>query len=174
MAKKSESKYAEVVIRLPEREPDDPGRQARVEEIQDVIKTRDPRELAQMYAELRGDRAKVEDELSSINLTIEALEQLIAKSQKNQDAGWGLYGAKDNMIRLPQGGNVRVDLDVHSKVIDKEANRLWCIANGYERQLQIWPSRMTTITKERLLVGQPEPDGVEATTWRKVIYTKGG
>lgn len=42
---------------------------------------------------------------------------------------------------------------------------------GYERQLQLWPTTMNSVAKERLLAGEPQPDGVEVNRYRKVVYT---
>ena len=45
---------------------------------------------------------------------------------------------------------------------------------GYENQLQLWPSRMNAIVKERLLHGEPNPDGCEAYVSTKVVLVKKG
>jgi hypothetical protein len=45
---------------------------------------------------------------------------------------------------------------------------------GYERQLQLWPSTMNGVVKERLLAGEEPPDGTEAFSYTKVVYVKAG
>ena len=45
---------------------------------------------------------------------------------------------------------------------------------GYERQLQLWPSTMNGVVKERLLAGEEPPDGTEAFSYTKVMFVKAG
>lgn len=45
---------------------------------------------------------------------------------------------------------------------------------GYERQLQLWPSTMNGVVKERLLTGEELPDGTEAFSYTKVVLVKAG
>lgn len=43
---------------------------------------------------------------------------------------------------------------------------------GYENQLQLWPSTMNALAKERTLAGEPPPDGVEVTAKIQVRLNK--
>ncbi len=43
---------------------------------------------------------------------------------------------------------------------------------GYERQLQLWPSTMNTVVKERTLNAEPAPDGIEVYSRTIVRFTK--
>lgn len=107
--------------------------------------------------------------LYECNLKIEAVTQLIFKSEDDGEPGWGAYGAKANAVRLQDGTSVSVQEEPRCKVEDKEKFRQWCIQNGLENALQLWPSTMESLTRERLLKGQPEPDGVTAYRGRKLV-----
>ena len=149
-----------------------PAYQERVDQVKQTLVEVRVVELAAFYVSLREKKREIEEELGALNLQITACEQLLAASQEAGAEGWGLYGVKDNAIRLPNGDTVRVQLEPSGKVVDKEAFRLWCLANGYERELQLWPSTMNALVKERLLAGEPEPDGCEAYSYTKIVYTR--
>ena len=108
------------------------------------------------------------------NLRLEAATQLLAKRQDEGIGPWGAYGVKDNALRLEDGSTIRVSSEPYGQVKDKEAFRLWCIANGYERQLQLWPTSMNAIVKERCANGDPYPDGTEAFRKDVVKFIKAG
>jgi len=99
---------------------------------------------------------------------------LLQRSQEHGEPGWGQYGVKDNALRLPDGSTVRVDQEPQARVMDKEAFRLWCIANGYERQMKLHHGTMNGIVKERALAGEPGPDGTETYAYTKVVFVKKG
>lgn len=173
MAKSRPGKYDTVLPGLPVLPPEDPKRQDKINQIKEKIGY-DALTLAQGYVKLRAEKDELAAELSDVQLSIDAYEQALAESQEAQGAGWGDYGAKDNMLRLATGESVRVQPEPCGQVKDKEAFRLWCIAAGYERQLQLWPSTMQSIVKERLLAGEPEPDGVEWFRRNKIFLAKNG
>lgn len=108
------------------------------------------------------------------NLRIEAATQLLVASQDRGDEPWGKFGVKDNAIRLENGDTIRVHAEPYGQVKDKEAFRLWCIKNGYETQLQLWPATMNAIAKERRLNGDPDPDGVEVFRKEQVKFIPAG
>lgn len=41
---------------------------------------------------------------------------------------------------------------------------------GLANQLQLWPSSMNTLAKERCLQGDEPPDGVETYAWTKILF----
>lgn len=177
MAKKKPGKYDHIIPKLPRYEPTDAeelSRQDSINALKDEITDRTPVKLAALYAEMRKEKDELKEQLSVVELTVEALEQLLIASQEKGEPGWGLYGANEKTIRLPSGASIRTEAGIYAKVIDKEKFRLWCIANDYENQLQLWPSVMAAVTKERLLAGEPEPDGVEATGTTSLKFSKGG
>lgn len=130
--------------------------------------------LSAAYIALRYEKQVQEAAEKALNLKIEACTQLLVASQDRGDEGWGKYGVKDNALRLENGDTIRVHAEPYGQVKDKEAFRLWCIANGYERQLQLWPSTMNALAKERRVNGDPDPDGVEVFRKEQVKFIAAG
>ncbi len=173
--KKKPGKYAGVVEGLPAKRVEDMDRQ----DIINVIKGKLTSEgntiadIAALYAQARRNYDKVQAEQSLRYLQIEAYQQMFTAAQEVQDGPWGMYGVEDNAIKLPDGSTIRVDEEPQGQVIDKEALRQWCIANGYEHKLQPHHKTMNSWVKERLLNGEPLPDGTEAVSYKKVVFTDG-
>ena len=136
--------------------------------------TFDALKLADSYIGLRRQKDRLEADEKALNLRIEACTQLLVASQDRGEEAWGKYGVKDNALRLENGATIRVHSEPYGQVKDKEAFRLWCIANGYERQLQLWPSTMNALAKERRVNGDPDPDGVEVFRKEQVKYIAAG
>ena len=130
-------------------------------------------DLAAEYARMDAAKEDILVKLYAANLRIEAITQLLVASQDANGEGWGDYGVADNAIRLPSGATIRVQPEITGQVKDKEAYRLWCIKNGYETRLQLWPTTTNAIVKERLMAGEPEPDGVQAFRRNKLVFTEG-
>lgn len=107
--------------------------------------------------------------LYECNLKIEAVTQLLIKSEDDSEPGWGMYGAKANAVRLSDGTSISVQEEPSCKVENKDEFRKWCIREGLENSLQLWPSTMEAITRDRLVRGLPEPDGVTAYRRRKIV-----
>jgi hypothetical protein len=173
MAKPRPGKYDHVLQNLSPLPPEDPKRQEVIDQIKESL-GHDATLIARGYINFRTRKEELKAALSEVQIQIDAHEQALTESQEIQSAGWGEYGAKDNMLRLSTGETIRIDHEPMGKVVDKEAFRVWCINNGYERQLQLWPTTTNAICKERLLAGKPEPDGCETFAWRKVVLTKNG
>jgi len=173
MAKRSEGKYDKVLPGLKPPPVEDFTYQSRVDEVKKDITNRAAVFLGTSYALLRVKKKLAENVLKDINLHIAAHEQLLVESQEIQAAGWGDYGATENTLRLETGESIRVQAEPTSQVKDKEAYRLWCIENGYERQMGLWPSTTEAIVKERLLAGEKPPDGCEVYARTKIVFTKG-
>lgn len=180
MAKKK-GKYADVMDGLNPAPPADLAYQERVDmakfaeepalggrKIVEVETT----DVASLYAVLRHECAKLDAAKSLLNVKVEACEQVLVSRQEAQLGPWGQYGVEDNALRLATGDTIRVQEEPSPRVVDKEAFRLWCIENGYERQLQLWPTTTAAIAKERLLAGEAQPDGVEVNSYKKVVFTE--
>jgi hypothetical protein len=168
--------YSEIVAKLPTLPPEDPSYQEKLDELKRTLRaeaTQTPESLAKEYSIARAAKDELSEDLYVINQRIAALEQMLTESQDSDEPGWGRYGAKPNALRLASGAVVRIDHEPYPKVEDKEAFRLWCLANGLEKSLQLWPASTAAITKERLLAGQSEPTGVVAYARAKVVFTKG-
>jgi hypothetical protein len=168
------NKYDAVLPGLPKLPPADAGRQEQVDRVKEAVVHRDPVGMADDYVALREKKDALKAQLSRLEVMIDAYEQLLAASQEDGADGWGRYGVKANALRLPTGDTIRIQPEPYGKVVDKETFRLWCLANGYERQLQLWPSTTNAVVRERLLRGEPEPDGTEAYAYTKVVLVRKG
>jgi len=167
-------KYDAIIPSLPKMPASDPSYQERVEAAKAEIPNKDAVAMATEYVRLRKLKDAINDELSAVQLLITAHEQLLDVSQEAEEPGWGLYGTKDNAIKLASGETVRIQREPAGKVVDREAWRQWGVANGYERQMALHPGTMNSIVKERLLSGEACPEGTEAYVYTKVVFVKNG
>ncbi len=110
--------------------------------------------LARAYADARLVLDGISEWRSSAQLLVDAYEYAMVQQMEEEGVA---------SLRLASGASVSTHSEPYGKVVDKEAFRLWCIANGYEGQLQLWPSTMNALAKERTLAGEAPPDGVEVT-----------
>jgi hypothetical protein len=170
----AKGKYADVVPDLPRLAPESVPYQERVDEVKKELETLNTISLAERYTELRREKDRIKELESLVNLHLEAVTQMLVASQDAGDAGWGQYGVGKNALRLASGDTIRVKSEPYGKVLDKEAFRQWCVANGYERQLQLWPTTTNAITKERLLAGENLPDGIEVFRKDSLVFTAAG
>lgn len=189
------SKYADVIGGLDPLPPEEPEYQAKIQTVKDQIGILPAETLGEMYEiARRGEldeptrdtfidgladtiqllgKEGVEEILSRINLRIAAMEQLLSESYDREEDGWGLYGGSPTTVRLPNGTSISVQPEPSAKVLDKEVFRLWCIRNGLEGSLQLHPSTAIALAKERLLAGEPDPDGMKTYSRVKVVMRKG-
>jgi hypothetical protein len=68
---------------------------------------------------------------------------------------------------------VGLQFEPYAVVKDKDAARLWAMANGFERTLQMPWQTLNAEVKERLLNGLAEPDGVVAHSKPKLVRRRG-
>lgn len=165
-------KYAAVIDKLPRLLGTEPAYQEKV----NVVKAEIVKELATplgppvgsdfayRYTELRAQKEEIEEQLSAINLQIEAINQLIVDQFESEGV---------SSVRLSTGASVSVQYEPSAQVVDKEAFRLWCLAQGLERSMVLPWMTTNAITKERLLAGDPEPEGVKAHAKTKLVLRKG-
>jgi hypothetical protein len=188
-------KFDAIIGNLPELPVEDLAYQEKIDKIKEEIKSEQiqtPASLADGYAAARfgtvdlslldEDFKKQMIEMLGVNgldalqkeaqKKLTAYEQLVAESWDADDPGWGMYGATPNMLRLQSGASISVQPEPKCKVEDKEAFRKWCIANGLENSLQLWPSTMESLSKERLLNGLAVPDGIRAFVRNKIVWRK--
>lgn len=192
-------KYDKIIGTLEPLPVEDPKAQEKIEKIKAEIRASDvhtPTSLAQEYEKTRFGtigpngvagldedtknsffellgKEGLADLQSEIQKRLTAIEQLLTDSFMQDEIGWGQFGASSNMVKLVGGESLAVQLEPIGKVEDKEVFRLWCVANGLENSLQLWPSTMVAITKERLLAGEAAPDGVKAYSRPKIVWRKG-
>jgi hypothetical protein len=108
--------------------------------------------FASAYAETRVLLDTIGDWKSSAQLLVDVYESLMLDAYEAEGVA---------SMRLENGASVSTTQEPYGKVVDKEAFRVWCIANGYEQSLQLWPASMNAIVKERTLAGEAPPAGVE-------------
>ena len=118
--------------------------------------------LAGVYADIRREKAVVEEELSDINARLAAVEGMMFEQFEAEGT---------QRLVLTDGAAVSIGYDISAKVLDKEAFRVWCVDNGLERALQLWPSTTTAMCKERLLQGLPDPAGVASQARKKIRFS---
>lgn len=169
----AKSKYAEVVKHLAAAPAEDQSYQSKVDAVKAEIGSVDvhtPESLAKLHREAYLQKSAINDELYDLNVRIAALDQMLVESHDSETPGWGTHGASENTIRLASGHSLSVQYEPTAQVEDKDRFRQWCIDNGLANSLQLWPSTTAAITKERLLAGQPEPDGVKAYVKAKIVW----
>jgi len=108
--------------------------------------------FAQVYAELRTTKDCLNDWLSSVQLLLDAYEELMTGQMEQEGI---------TSLRMMNGGSVSTYTEPYASVVNKTLFREWCLDHGFGDQLQLWPATMNAITKERLIAGEPVPDGVE-------------
>ncbi|CAB4189676.1 hypothetical protein UFOVP1196_7 [uncultured Caudovirales phage] len=161
-------KYDAVIQKLPRSLNTEPAYQLKVNAVKDAMREEYPLQagaLGVLYAELRAEKEYFESHLSDVNLRIKAAEQLLADQCEVEG---------ENSVWVPHGGGytIRMQVEPYAAVVDKEAFRQWCIAQGLERDMGLLWTKTNSITKELLLEGQPEPDGVTISAVTKFVMSK--
>ena len=131
--------------------------------IKDEVEDKKTITLLKEWVRLRTEKKEIEEDLSKINKYLAAYEQLIETAYEQEGT---------SSIRLASGPSVSIQYEPYSTVQDKEAFRKWCIENGLENSLSLAWQTMNSLTKERLLKGEPEPDGVKAFVKTKFVLRK--
>lgn len=168
-------KWDKLLASLPPAPPEDLKGQEKINFVKDEIKdhgriAHTPESLGKLYAAVRMEMKELEAARARLQTRATALEQLLADSWNSDETGWGMYGAGQNTVRLPNGDCIDANVKPYASVVDKEAFRVWCVNNGLEKKLQLWPTTTQAILEERLLEGAAMPDGVEATVATKIKF----
>jgi hypothetical protein len=166
------SKYKDIVKtlpKLPRAVDSDEGFQAEVDKMKTEILSRvggppSTDQMAGMYAALRKQHDDLKETIKEINIVIEAYSQLII-------AGFEEGGT--TALRLATGSVISLVTEPYIAIKDPEKFRLWCIANGLGPSLKLLWSTANSLVKERLINGEPEPDGVEAFSYSKLKFHRG-
>jgi multidrug efflux pump subunit AcrB len=109
-----------------------------------------PASLARHYRELRDTKDIMTAELSSLEVELEAVAQLMTQHFEEE----GLTQVKTDRELIS------VYAEPYSSVEDPEALRQWCVSEGLERRMTLPWVTVNSITKQRLEDGLPAPDGV--------------
>jgi len=119
-----------------------------------------PAELARCYCEARAEKERIAEIQYDNNLAIEAYSQLLIAAYETHDM---------HSITLTNGQSVATQVEPFASVKDKDAFRKWVIANHLEKLMSLPYQTMNALTKERLMAGEPEPDGVVVHLKTKVV-----
>lgn len=157
-----------------------------------------PGQSSAAFGRAYGDARLVLDEIKgwtgSAQLVVDAYERMMTDQMEAEGI---------TSMRLASGSSISTYSEPNGSVVDKEAFRQWCITTcrvcgrkrhehpdlpewddplspmrnhpveTLEGQLQLWPSVMNAIAKERTLQGEAPPDGVEVTAKTVVRFNKG-
>ncbi len=148
-------KYDDVIDGLPSLTKATP-RDERVRELMSEFHEKYPEipDLAYEFAMERAKKAELDKQASIVKERIEALTVLLVNQFESDQI---------RSVKLSTTGQtVSVRTKPHAVVKDKEAFRLWCIAEGMVNEMHLHPSTTGSLVKERLLQGEAEPDGIEA------------
>lgn len=113
-------------------------------------------EFARMYAELRKVKAQIQEWESNTNLILEAYQLLMLDAFEQE----GISG-----LTLDNGQKLVTFSEPFAQVVDKVKFRQWCLDHDFADAMTLPWQTINMITKELLLEGQPEPDGV--TCWSR-------
>lgn len=109
--------------------------------------------LASHYASLRAEKDSLEEQISNINIGLEALNQLGVIAMQADDL---------EKVSLSTGATVYLSYDVYPSVKDKEALLTWVKANKMSAQLSLPWQTLRGICNDLSSNGKPLPKGVEA------------
>lgn len=158
-------KYGAVVDNYPRLGEEDPKRADRIRERKEEL-------LKDLGA---GDASTLASLVDSIRLKKDSLKEVISQVQLDLDAATQLMIAKfeeDDIasIRLNTGRSISVEYELTAKVEDREVFRLWCIENGLERELRLWPSTTDSMVKTMIMEGKKEPPGTKVFSRTTTVH----
>jgi len=150
-------KYDRVLKELPRLPVERTDYQARVDLAKDAVREALGRpattsELADTFVKLRREKDDLNEQMSALNLKIEAIEQLTVAAFEAEDV---------QSLKMADGASVSVQIAPYAGVKDKETFRLWCLEQGFAHEMHLHPSTTQGLVKERLLSGEANPPGVE-------------
>jgi len=151
--------------------PQDETYQARVtEERQKILGTNsvegaNTAYLTRLYADARARKEKIRDEESAVNLTIEALEQMIVE-RLQEDGQTGL--------KLADGASVYMVDDIRPSIKDRGLAVQWVKDTGQEALLTIMPQTLKGMVRNLLENGQELMPGVEVFLKTGLKFSGGG
>ena len=108
--------------------------------------------FARAYAEVREIKENLVSHLADVQVLLETYESLMVEQMQAENVA---------SLRLTDGKSVSTYQEPYPSVVDKEAYRVWCLKNGFEHDMHLWPSRTAALVKEMLLNGDAEPPGIE-------------
>jgi len=146
-------KYDAVVAKLPKLPVEPSDYQMKVEAAKEKYRALRTTQLVTTFADLRRKKDDLEEQEKALNLQIEAVTQLVLGAFEKEELA---------SIKLDDGCLVFTQVEPYAGVKDKETYRAWCVSEGLEKEMHLWPSTTQALVKERLLSGLDNPPGVEA------------
>jgi hypothetical protein len=157
-------KYSKVVKNLPALDNNTPDRRAKLEDLKSRSADTTPSQHASALVVLRQQKSKIEKELSELQLNLDACSELLSET---------FEAAGITNMKLDTGHTVFLEMVPYAQVEDRAANLLWAEDNGFRSLLQLHFQTLNALTKEALLAGEPEPDGVSVRVRTTVKVRKG-
>lgn len=120
--------------------------------------------IASEWVNLRLRKDVLEEEMKNLGVMLRATESLLEDS---------FEGDGITQLRLNINGDehsVATQYEPAAVVEDKDAFRKWCIDQGLINEMNLWPSKTTSIVKEALLNGNPMPPGIGAFRKTKIVW----
>jgi hypothetical protein len=162
-------KYDAVIDNLPTLQAEEPNYQLKVEakkreifgEIGDALSSGS---VAQLYKNARLEKEDLEEQLYDTNLELTAITQMLIDRYEIDGI---------SSLKLDSGEKVSIQYEPYAVVEDRAKVWEWCKENGYEREMQLNWATLNAVTKDRLLQGLSEPEGVRAYVKIKPIFSRG-
>jgi hypothetical protein len=160
-------KYEDLVKTLPRWTPaNEPSRQEKLDAVKAALKAHPEGTtvagLAAVYHKYRREKEVLEKKEAEVNLYLDVVSELMAEEFEAQGV---------EALRTPTF-KVSVYLDPYASVQDRDTFRQWCMKEGLERSLQLPWQTLNSLTRQRLLDGKPEPEGVTVYAKPKIRLEK--
>jgi len=162
----SKGKYASILRdlqKLPVDLADGADYQFRINLIKAEVKDHSPVALAREWKRLRSVEDRVEAMAKKVRLRLRAHEQLIEEAYEAEGI---------TKFDFVEGGSVSCYPEPYSYVEDKDTFRQWCVDEGLLSSMSLAWQTTNSMTKERLLAGQPPPPGVKVYSRPKFTLRK--
>lgn len=164
----AKGKYDHIINKLPRWGGQEPEYEVKVTAVKRAMLDEDPElrkasAIAEKYVEMRMEADAYDALMKEFNLRRAAIEALLEEAYE-------VEGTKS--LGLLGGETIRVQYEPHAVTQNKVETRLWAIAHGYEDSLVLPWQTLNKITKDELLAGNPEPDGVVAHAKWKIVMTR--
>ena len=119
--------------------------------------------LAEAYRQCRLVKDALDKATADTELLLEAYTKLLVDQYEVE----GVMS-----LKLVTGESISDQPEPYAQVEDRDAFRQWCLDNGLERSLMLPWQTTNALTKDRLLNGLSEPDGVKAFVKHKMVLRK--
>lgn len=109
-------------------------------------------EKARRYCELRDQKDRLEDQISDINVSLEALSQLMIAEMENEGT---------DLFRLDSGDSLSIKDEPYSSVNERPKFIEWINSTNQQDLLSVNYQTMNSMVKNRLEQGLSAPPGIK-------------